>query len=71
MVMSYSEVNNAGMVWFIVRKGHVAVMIIRIRSHRLLSLVDNKSPASCEQACCKLIVKTFVYKLNAKCLNKV
>ena len=33
---------------------------IRMRSHRLLRLInDNKSAASCRQACCKLIVKTF------------
>ena len=32
---------------------------IRLRSHRLLRLDDNKSAASCQQACCKLIAKTF------------
>ena len=32
---------------------------IRMRSHRLLRLDDNKSAASCQQAWCKLIVKTF------------
>ena len=32
---------------------------IRMRSHRLLWLHDNKSAASSQQASCKLIVKTF------------
>ena len=32
---------------------------IRMRSHRLLRLDDNKSAASCQQAWCKFIVKTF------------
>ena len=32
---------------------------IRMRSHRLLRFDDNKINASCQQACCKLIVKTF------------
>ena len=32
---------------------------IRMRSHRLLRLDDNNSAASCQQACCKLIVKAF------------
>ena len=32
---------------------------LRMRSHRLLRLDDNKSAASCQQAYCKLIVKTF------------
>ena len=32
---------------------------IRMRSHRLLRLEDNKSPASCQQACCKLIIGTL------------
>ena len=32
---------------------------IRMRSHRLLRLDDNKSAASCQQAWYKLIVKTF------------
>ena len=32
---------------------------IRMRSHRLLQLDDNKSAASCQQAWCKFIVKTF------------
>ena len=31
----------------------------RMRSHRLLRLDDNKFAASCQQACCKLIIKTF------------
>ena len=32
---------------------------IRMCSHRLLRLSDNKSAAGCQQAWCKLIVKTF------------
>ena len=32
---------------------------IRMRSHRLLRPDDNKSAASCQQAWCKLIFKTF------------
>ena len=31
---------------------------IRMRSHGLWQLVDDKSVASCQQACCKLILKT-------------
>ena len=31
---------------------------IRMRSHGLRLLVDDKSVASCQQTCCKLIVKT-------------
>ena len=31
---------------------------IRMRSHGLRQLVDDKSVARCQQACCKLIVKT-------------
>ena len=31
---------------------------IRMRSHGLRQLVDDKSIASCQQTCCKLIVKT-------------
>ena len=31
---------------------------IRMRSHGLRQLVDDKSVASCQQACCKLILKT-------------
>ena len=31
---------------------------IRMRSHVLRQLVDDKSVASCQQTCCKLIVKT-------------
>ena len=31
---------------------------IRMHSHRLLRLDDNKSAASCQQACCKLFLKT-------------
>ena len=32
---------------------------VRMRSHGLLRLDDNKSVANCQQAWCKLIVKTF------------
>ena len=32
---------------------------VRMRSHGLLRLDDNKSAANCQQAWCKLIVKTF------------
>ena len=32
---------------------------ISMRSHRLLRLDGNRSAPSCQQACCKLIVKTF------------
>ena len=32
----------------------------RIRLHGLWQLVDNKSNASCQQTCCKLIVKTLL-----------
>ena len=32
---------------------------IRMRSHRLLPLDDNKSAASCQQTWCKLILKTL------------
>ena len=32
---------------------------IMMRSHGLLRLYGNKFAASCQQACCKLIVKTF------------
>ena len=31
---------------------------IRMRSHGLRQLVDDKSVASCQQTCCKLILKT-------------
>ena len=39
---------------------------IRMRSHRLLRLDDNKSAASCQQAWCKLIVKTFYPQASCK-----
>ena len=39
---------------------------IRMRSHRLLRLDDNKSAASCPQAWCKLIVKTFYPQARCK-----
>ena len=37
-----------------------------MHSHRLLRLDDNKFAASCQQACCKLIVKTFYPKASCK-----
>ena len=39
---------------------------IRMRSHRLLRLDDNKSSASCQQACCKLIFRTFYPQASRK-----
>ena len=39
---------------------------IRMRSHRLLLLDGNKSASSCQQACCKLIVKTFYPQAGGK-----
>ena len=32
---------------------------VRIRSHDLRQLVDDRSVESCQQTCCKLIVRTF------------
>ena len=43
---------------------------IRMRSQRLLRLDNNKSATSCQQACCKLIVKTLIHKLDVNCFNK-
>ena len=44
---------------------------IRMRSHRLLRLDDNKSAASCQQAWCKLIVKTFYPQAQCKLLRQL
>ena len=44
---------------------------IRMRSHGLLQLVDDKSVASCEQTGCKLIVKTCYPQPCYKLLQKV
>ena len=44
---------------------------IRMRSHRLLRLDDDKSAASCQQAWCKLIVKTFYPQVWCKLLQQV
>ena len=38
-----------------------------LRSHRLLLLDDNKPATSCQQAWCKLIVKTFYYYSQPWC----
>ena len=44
---------------------------IRMRSHRLLQLDDNKSAASCQQACCKLrstdLLQVAICRLAASC----
>ena len=53
----------AGLLTF----GHQAD--IRMRSHRLLRLDDNKSAASCQQAGCKLVIEIFIHKLDASCSN--
>ena len=37
---------------------------IRMRSHGLRQLVDNKSVANCQQTCCKLISKTCYPQAN-------
>ena len=44
---------------------------IRMRSHGLRQLVDDKSVASCEQACCKLILKTFYPQACYKLFQQV
>ena len=44
---------------------------IRMRSHRLLRLDDNKSAASCQQDWCKLIIEVFIHKLDANCFNNL
>ena len=44
---------------------------IRMRSHALRQLVDDKSVASCQQTCCKLIVKTCYLQACCKLLQQV
>ena len=44
---------------------------IRMRSHGLRQLVDDKSVASCQQACCKLILKTFYPQACCKLFQQV
>ena len=44
---------------------------IRMRSHALRQLVDDKSVASCQQTCCKLIVKTCYPQACCKLLQQV
>ena len=39
---------------------------IRMRSHRLLRLDDNKSAASCQQACCKLGTADLLQVANCR-----
>ena len=39
---------------------------IRMRSHRLLQIDDNKSAASCQQACCKLMLFQQLVATNIK-----
>ena len=39
---------------------------IRMRSHRLLRLDDNKSAASCQQACCKLRTADLLQVVNCR-----
>ena len=42
-----------------------------VRSYRLLRFDDNKSAASCQQAWCKLIIETFIHKLDASWLSNL
>ena len=44
---------------------------IRMRSHGLRQLVDDKSVASCQQNCCKLIVKTCYPQACCKLFQQV
>ena len=44
---------------------------IRIRSHGLRQLVDDKSVASCQQTCCKLIVQTCYQQARCKWFQQV
>ena len=44
---------------------------IRMRSHGLRQLVDDKSVASCQQTCCKLIVKTCYQQACCKLFQQV
>ena len=43
----------------------------RMRSHRLLRLDDSKLTASCQQVCCKLIVKTFYLQVWCKLFQQL
>ena len=40
---------------------------IRMRSHGLRQLVDEKSVASCQHTCCKLIAQLLINGLAASC----
>ena len=44
---------------------------IRMRSHGLRQLVDDKSVASCRQICCKLIVQTCYRQTRCKLFQQV
>ena len=44
---------------------------IRMRSHRLLRFDDNKSVACCQHFCFKLIVKTFIHRLDPSCFKNM
>ena len=44
---------------------------IRMRSHRLLRFDGNKFSASCQQACCRLIVKTFYPQARCKLFQQL
>ena len=44
---------------------------IRMRSHGLRQLVDDKPVASCQQTCCKLIVKTCYHRACCKLFQQV
>ena len=44
---------------------------IRMRLHGLWQLIDDKSVASCQPICCKLIVKLVIHRLAASCFNKL
>ena len=44
---------------------------IRMRSRGLRQLVDDKSVASCQQTCCKLIVKTCYPQACCKLFQQV
>ena len=44
---------------------------IKMNSHRLFRFDDNKPAASCQQAWWKLIIKTFIHKLDANCINNL
>ena len=43
---------------------------VRMRSHGLRQLVDDKSVASCQQVCCKLINLTGLLQLVLTSCNK-